>query len=645
MKTINWYINRLRAMSYPEVKWRISQLALQYREHAKFKRSIVCVTQKIYEDTNLRFCNKIHVPKEVYIHDVKCKTHSDIFGLFPVKCTNDKINWYQSFKTDKDWPKQFSYDIKYKQNERYGCIRFNWELNRHYYFAYLAKQYYSVNDEEFFNLFANHFHDWVKENPFLIGVGWTSVMEVAIRSISWMLALSFIIEKKKEHHIIEELEVGILNHLSYVEQHYSRFSSANNHLIVEMVSLGIGGVCFNNNRWINLCLEVLEEELPNQTYKDGVNKEQSVHYHTFVQEAIAILIVLLRRNSIKYPKVLDDILYKMSCFTADLIDIEGQIADIGDSDEGKIMNLTNQEYNHYLYVCQLSSILFDIDFVDMKNVNENVYFLFSKEELERKREKYISNKSKIYLDGGHSILKYKEDRVERILTIDHAELGFGTIAAHGHADALNITLSVNGEKYIVDPGTFIYHDQIEWRDYFRKTINHNTITINSTNQSEMKGAFLWGKRAQSRLVDYNISENEDYIVAAHNGYSPIIHERTVVYKKPDVFIIRDKIRGDYNDFTLTYNIDVNIKMDSTSQYVMLSGSDSKVYLYINNSFNVEEQWQSKVYGEKVKTKAIRSSGKYTEKDIVTIISINKLLSEEEKRIYFNYFMRGSKDEG
>ncbi len=44
---------------------------------------------------------------------------------------------------------------------------------------------------------------------------------------------------------------------------------------------------------------------------------------------------------------------------------------------------------------------------------------------------------------------------------DAAPLGFLSIAAHGHADALSFILHVDGSPILVDPGTFMYHTHKE----------------------------------------------------------------------------------------------------------------------------------------------------------------------------------------
>jgi uncharacterized heparinase superfamily protein len=211
------------------------------------------------------------------------------------------------------------------------------------------------------------------------------------------------------------------------------------------------------------------------------------------------------------------------------------------------------------------------------------------------------------------------------MTVDHGPLGFGSIAAHGHADALSITLSVNGEKFIVDPGTYIYHIELPWRDYFRKTVNHSTVMINNKDQSEMKGAFLWGKRANSICEKFHSSELEDKFSAKHDGYKPIIHTRNIQYIKPDIFVIKDNLEGENYEWTLTFVIDNDIKVSKLNNQIELQGKQSKVFLYINSeNYSVEEEWQSIIYGSKTQTKAIRVRGREkSAKEIVSIISINR----------------------
>ena len=52
--------------------------------------------------------------------------------------------------------------------------------------------------------------------------------------------------------------------------------------------------------------------------------------------------------------------------------------------------------------------------------------------------------------------------------MDIGALGYLSIAAHGHADALAVTLNKDGEEIISDPGTGSYHGHPDWRAVMRK---------------------------------------------------------------------------------------------------------------------------------------------------------------------------------
>ena len=71
-------------------------------------------------------------------------------------------------------------------------------------------------------------------------------------------------------------------------------------------------------------------------------------------------------------------------------------------------------------------------------------------------------------EGGYYILgRDFETESEIRLIVDAGPLGYRAIAAHGHADALAFTLSVGGMEFLIDPGTYAYHTQGPWRQYFR----------------------------------------------------------------------------------------------------------------------------------------------------------------------------------
>jgi hypothetical protein len=130
------------------------------------------------------------------------------------------------------------------------------------------------------------------------------------------------------------------------------------------------------------------------------------------------------------------------------------------------------------------------------------------------------------LQCGH---KGRNDRVSMVF--DCGELGFKSIAAHGHADALSFTLRAFSSDVFVDPGTYDYFSYPAWRAYFRSTNAHNTLVVDGLDQSEMLGPFLWGSRAHARCIAWEPRPQGGRIVGEHDGYTrladPVLHRRTL----------------------------------------------------------------------------------------------------------------------
>jgi len=142
--------------------------------------------------------------------------------------------------------------------------------------------------------------------------------------------------------------------------------------------------------------------------------------------------------------------------------------------------------------------------------------------------------SRGFRNSGYYLLQCgTAESVERIsVVVDCAELGYKSIAAHGHADALSIVLSAFGREVLVDPGTYDYFTYPEWRTYFRSTRAHNTVVVDDQDQSVMLGPFMWGCRANSRIIEWNPwPQGGGSLVAEHDGYrrlkDPVMHRRSL----------------------------------------------------------------------------------------------------------------------
>ena len=295
MKDFRWYFNRLRAMSIPEIRWRLEQKQVEKTERKTFGKRQIKVTEKVFYrgKGDLAFheeklpiakircengCDKNRTQNRT---NTGSKTHTDNFRQDKIMLSDAisllggyryedyKKDWHAGFQTQRKWPLIFSYDLDYKQRDDIGDARTNWELNRHFQFALLACNCCRTGDTKYVAELSELFMDWNEKNPFLHGISWTSAMEVAIRDINWIYTLGFLMvaEQNAEKEagrdngmgragepgaplqrarvistLCDQLRVGIINMTCYISRHYSRYSSANNHVIVEAAAMGLAGV-------------------------------------------------------------------------------------------------------------------------------------------------------------------------------------------------------------------------------------------------------------------------------------------------------------------------------------------------------------------------------------------------------------------
>ena len=595
-------------MSIPELIWRLSQKMLQKIEEIRFKDSSLDVTSSLFNQRikGLKIDDsRMHLNTENV--NFKLNTCISILGNF--NYTEYKKQWHAGFQTKNTWPLQSSYLRNYKQRDDIGDARTNWELNRHFQLALLAKNYAASHERKYLYEFTELFEDWNKNNPFLRGISWTSVMEIAIRCSNWCYAFCFLKYANAPETITNHLQTGILNMTDYIIKHYSRYSSANNHLIIEAYAIGQTGILCNYQPWIEIAVKILTRELPLQNYSDGVNKELALHYQSFYMEAMGLMIRLFIKNGFDIPDSWKIMLEKMCAYVADCMGDHGETVVFGDDDEGKILDLQGGIDNYYQYTLGLLSIMLDIQYTNLRNLKyENLNWLFTENELliAQRKPLYRSPLNACYKKGGNTILRSKDRQI--LIGIDHAALGFSSIAAHGHADALSFQMFFNGLPIFVDPGTYIYHCDLNSRNAFRKTENHNTITVDEKDQSEILGAFLWGKRANCKLISFKNLSDKTIVVAEHDGYHPIIHRRTFIFDKNRELLITDILS--YNcSYSLTFILspDVAVQLAWNTVLISIGVCSCKVEFQSKDKFeiSIKDAVYSGQYGIQKRTKAIK----------------------------------------
>jgi uncharacterized heparinase superfamily protein len=482
--------------------------------------------------------------------DGLCQHKIEIYGYtFDL---GDTIDWSRDPLTDRSWPRTFAGNIDIRNSKNIRGVKWVWELNRHHHLVTLAKAYFLTGEELYAEEVCTQITNWIETNPPLTGVNWTSSLELAVRLINWSWAMAFIRDADSlTQGRFAQIQTSITNQATYISKHLSSFSSANNHLIGEAAGLAIVGMCNpwlpKARSWRDKGLHILKEEIGRQIHSDGVPAEQSTHYLAFIIDFNLIVWELFKKNNIDPPQLWYDRLLSSCNFIRNIMDSNGNVPQIGDSDDAWVVRLDDSpQVNNFKSILTTAATLLRQPSLKPPNQHwdEKSFWLLGWDGHETYSRLPITTDqhgSHIFAHGGYGVLQTENN----LAVFDCGPLGYLSTAAHGHADALNFLLSRGGQPLLVDPGTYLYQEGGQWREFFRSTYAHNTVVVDGLDQSQMLGTFLWGKKANVHIENWNQIAKNMFIAAEHDGYAHlgVIHSRKVIYFDPDVFIIIDEFRA------------------------------------------------------------------------------------------------------
>ena len=534
-----WKVNRLRAMGPREVFFRMGRAGNLWLEARRVARGWAPEVSEVGPRAWL-FGQEAGLLDAWHRHfrlDKPSLTHLlsgriDFFGHAPLDVGNP-VQWHKDPLTGRVAPLQFGKRLNYRDESRVGNVKFLWELGRHQHLVPLAVAYAVTGEAAYREAVAGQIEDWIRDNPFAQGIHWCSALEVALRLISWALVHSLLGLRDSMGLFDaiadpEQLGASIFRQAWFVRYYLSRHSSANNHLIGELCGLWTATTVFDlgakGGRWRALAREELEREARLQVFEDGVDKEQACYYHLWVLEYLLFAWLVGQRGQEPLSDVLLDRVKAMARFLRDVAPDGGSPPDIGDSDDGFVAR-----FEPRWPATPYGDVLDAVDRVFGRENNalsqKGFWYGAIAQAPSAKGVSWQRRYPVQYPQGGYAVL----GGAGWHLVFDAGDLGYLGIAAHGHADALSVCLALDGQWWLVDPGTYAYHGEPEWRNYFRGTTAHNTVTVDGRDQSEIGGPFLWLRKARARLQKVEQLDAIQSCSGCHDGYQPlgVTHCRTL----------------------------------------------------------------------------------------------------------------------
>lgn len=509
------------------------------------------------------------LPREFAVTTYQAAADAILAGRFDIfALANAELGfpprWNVDPKSGTVAPNTFGKLIDYRDECLVGDIKYLWEPNRHLQLVTLAQAWHLTGHPRYAIGCRRLLESWIEQCPYPFGVNWTSSLELAIRLVNWAVAWHLL---GGERSSLFDGESGlgfrtqwlrsVHQHCHFIAGHLSHFSSANNHLLGEWMGLFVGAVTWplwqESGQWQAMAAEGFEREALLQNAGDGVNREQAIYYQHEVMDMMLICGLFGRANRVSFGPAFWDRLARMMEFLAAVMDREGNVPMIGDADDALMVEFAPRKaLNPYRSLLATGAILLQrADWVTrIRACDDKTRWLLGDEaatKLPLSATTAAERRPRAFEDGGYYVLGARFGQADEVLGIvDCGPLGFLSIAAHGHADALSFNLSAGGMPILVDPGTFSYHTQKKWRDYFRSTFAHNCLTIDGKDQSTIGGNFMWLTKARSVCRQALLEGDSQTFEGEHDGYrrlpDPVTHRRRIAFDAPtNTFRVEDTL--------------------------------------------------------------------------------------------------------
>ena len=423
-------------------------------------------------------------------------------------------------------------DIDWRANP-IGYLEWMHAFNRHGFMRTLLNAWLATGAEKYAAELDYLLSTWMGANPVPQdnnGGGdpaWET-LSTAVRIYgTWLDVLFGTLESKAFR---DDTRVDMLKSMYAHAEHLMEHSVlwGNNWTVVESQAIATLGMVFPEfrraARWQREGMRRLTGEMKRQVYPDGAQWELSAGYHAMSGQGFAGPLEIARLNGIDVPAAYEKRLRGMFDYSWKLSRPNGSLPSHNDS--GGVGAGGNARW----WVSVGARLFRD---PHMK--------WYATEGKAGRAPRFTSH---AFEDAGLLVMRSGWSARDNYLLFDAGPYG----AAHQHEDKLGIEVSALGTLFLVDPGIAGYMLE-DWTHYARSTFAHNTVIVDGRPQDRrgrqsreqhvrsVRGENLW---ATGSVLDFARSA----YAAGYAGLdAKIVHTRSVLFVRPDYWIVFDEITG------------------------------------------------------------------------------------------------------
>ena len=364
---------------------------------------------------------------------------------------------------------------------------------------------------------------------------------------------------------IRQLLDAILRHAEKLSRK-TFYRPGHNHGVTQAYALMAIGLFFAAyspaKRWAKLGRLRLERQMAQNVSSEGLHLEHSPYYHFYVFRQFYYAFCMAKAYDFPFSDAFQQRLLAMVRTGFDLVKPNQKLATLGDTSRG-------------------SPLLFDSTDLDswcLPHSEEAAALLKGKKDSRR-----AELTSVVYPKSGVAVLRHASLDENGDAADSYLILRLSTFpTAHIHRDVFSFELFAYGQDLIVDSGGPFAYGHPMRDEYFLTTRAHNTVVVDGMDQAI----------GESKLITWSTSKECDLLVAEHKNYPGVTHRRAILFIKPAIFIVIDKLCGDgvhsYSQlFHLATELTVNLRDRGVSTENSKGGPTVKVVPLIREGLGLQ----------------------------------------------------------
>jgi hypothetical protein len=526
--------------------------------------------RKILKEFNYSYRSTIEAADRICAHTMQVPAGaSRSFGTF--------IDWFSDFD-GKSWIYCHVSELNKKLYEKHfqklydlSNLSLTLEFNKHHHLVDLGRAYFLSKEERYAQEFVIEIEDWIEKNPVNWGVNWLEPLTVSQRVISWLFALGFFLTSP---HLTPEIFCNVLKnifiHGTYILEQCADKNTKPAKLIGLASALYLMASLFPEfefmERWHEKGLRILEQEVALQISPDGVHREQSLGLQCLLTEFLILPLMHEKLNRKSSSPLISMTVERSLEFLLHNIQPNGKTQVFGEMPLTRVWRIGMAPHEDYKVLLALGALLFNRR--DMKwaaGACEEEILWFFQEEGHRQYDAILPKppeaSSRAFGEGGYLLFRDSWEKDSNFCLFHSGprkKWGFiekGMEGLNLHHDLLNFVLSIRGEPFIIETGS--YRGKKKFSSYFSQTGAHNVIMIDGREQSMYKNFKGSKKFLQWLKTRWLFTDEFDYVVSGSPGFeelkSHVIHRREIMYlKQKKWFVVKDTLEG-FDEFVVELN--------------------------------------------------------------------------------------------